>query len=175
MSEGLGKEREAQIRHWTETCSCSVCYGARQLLAEADRLRAENERLTKERDTLQADKANTISLQIVEGVEGTAIYLNVQIVPHLDTRPTKRAVRYALWHAPLASHNPRQGQARLRRSEMDDGFDPECYQLAEYFLPVDAPIDTKFNLAEAIQETVENWLQDNSGLLARLGVTDKEK
>jgi hypothetical protein len=37
--------------------------------------------------------------------------------------------------------------------------DPKCYELAEYFLPRNAPELAKSELAQAIQETVETFLK----------------
>jgi len=37
-------------------------------------------------------------------------------------------------------------------------FDPECYRLAEHFLPVNAPESVKRELAQAIQDAVESYL-----------------
>ena len=37
--------------------------------------------------------------------------------------------------------------------------DPKCYELAEYFLPAGVSEKLKSDLAETIQEAVEDWLR----------------
>lgn len=37
-------------------------------------------------------------------------------------------------------------------------FDPECYKLAEYFLSREASGRLKDELAQEIQDTIEDWL-----------------
>lgn len=41
-------------------------------------------------------------------------------------------------------------------------YDPKCNELAEYFLPATAPKADKEGLSQAIQDSVETWLNDNS-------------
>lgn len=37
-------------------------------------------------------------------------------------------------------------------------FDPKCYELAELFLPDDAPEEQKQELAQEIQDTIEEYV-----------------
>ncbi len=39
-------------------------------------------------------------------------------------------------------------------------FDPKCFELAEHFLPDKIREQTKEELAEHIQNSIEEWLED---------------
>lgn len=41
-------------------------------------------------------------------------------------------------------------------------YDPACITLAEHFLPTTAPDRLKSELAQAVQDCVENWLESEA-------------
>jgi len=43
-------------------------------------------------------------------------------------------------------------------------FDPKCFELADYFLPSQATERLKSELAQHIQDAVEDWLMDQIAL-----------
>lgn len=47
-------------------------------------------------------------------------------------------------------------------------FDPRCFDLAEVFLPTEASDRLKNELAQAIQDAVEDWLESERGRLIKL-------
>lgn len=48
-------------------------------------------------------------------------------------------------------------------------FDPKCYDLAEYFLPTTASPALKDDLAQYIQDAVEDWLRIEDAALGAEG------
>jgi hypothetical protein len=49
-------------------------------------------------------------------------------------------------------------------------YDPECYILAEYFLGSHAPKHLTSDLAQEIQDAVENWLTSEAQRLRDAGL-----
>lgn len=45
------------------------------------------------------------------------------------------------------------------------GFDPQCRDLAEYFLPKAASERLKVELAQHIQDAIEDWIRGESARL----------
>lgn len=54
-------------------------------------------------------------------------------------------------------------------------FDPSCRDLAQYFLPVDAPEPVVEALSQHIQDAVESWLGDYEDPVRRRRLTRQEQ
>lgn len=54
---------------------------------------------------------------------------------------------------------------KRRASRMSDGYDEKCGELADYFLPQNT--EAAKDLAQAIQDAIEEWLQDYVGITER--------